>query len=116
MHFKLIVAFVNDEKTDEVIDAAKQAGATGATIISNTRGEGLEGHATFFGLELESRRDMILFLVEKHLSRDVLELIEEVAEYDTSSGAGIAFQLDVEDAVGVAKQVEVLVDRVEDEL
>jgi nitrogen regulatory protein PII len=116
MHFKLLIALVNNEKTVEVIDAAKEAGATGATVISNARGEGLEQATTFFGLQLESPRDMILFLVEKHLSREVLELIEEVAEFDTSSGGGIAFQLDVEDAVGVTKQVEALSEIVEDKL
>ena len=116
MHFKLLIALVNDEKTDVVIEAAKEAGATGATVISNARGEGLKEATTFFGLQLDTPRDMILFLVEKHLSRDVLELIEKVAEFDTSSGAGIAFQLDVEDAVGVTKQVEALSDLVEEKL
>ncbi len=116
MHFKLLIALVNDEKTDDVIHAAKEAGATGATVINNARGEGLEGATTFFGLQLESPRDMILFLVEKHLSRDVLEVVEKVAEFDTSSGAGIAFQLDVEDAVGVTRQVEVLSEVIEEKL
>lgn len=116
MHFKLLIALVNDEKTDHVIEAARKAGATGSTIISNARGEGLNETTTFFGLQLETPRDMILFLVEKHLSRDVLEVIEEVAEFDTSSGAGIAFQIDVEDAVGVTKQVKVLSDVIEEKL
>lgn len=116
MHFKLLIALVNDEKTDEVIEAAKEGGATGATVISNARGEGLKESTTFFGLQLDTPRDMILFLVEEHLSRDVLELIEKVAEFDTSSGAGIAFQLDVEDAVGVTKQVEALSELVEEKL
>ncbi len=116
MHFKLLIAFVNDEKTDVVIDAAKEAGATGATIISNARGEGIKEATTFFGLQLDTARDMILLLVEKHLSREVLEVIESVAEFDTSSGAGIAFQIDVEDAVGVTKQIEVISEVIEEKL
>lgn len=116
MHFKLLIALVNDEKTNQVIEAARKAGATGSTIISNARGEGLNESTTFFGLQLETPRDMILFLVEKHLSRDVLEVIEDVAEFNTTSGAGIAFQVDVEDAVGVTKQVEVLSDVIEEKL
>ncbi len=116
MHFKLLIAFVNDEKTDEVIDAAKDAGATGVTIVSNARGEGMEQATTFFGLQLDSARDMVLFLVEKHLSREVLEVIESVAEFDTSSGGGIAFQIDVEDAVGVTKQIEAISEVIEEKL
>ncbi len=41
MRFKLIMAFIEDAKTDAVLDAARKAGATGATIINNARGEGL---------------------------------------------------------------------------
>lgn len=116
MHFKLLIALVNDEKTDKVIDAARKAGAMGATIISNARGEGVKQTRTFLGLNLEAQRDLVMFLVEEHLSRKVLETIAEVGEMESSSGAGIAFQLDVEDAVGVAHQARLLAERVEDDL
>ncbi|MDH5571510.1 MAG: P-II family nitrogen regulator [Gammaproteobacteria bacterium] len=116
MHFKLIIAFVEDSKTDKVMDAAREAGATGATIISNARGEGLEKSKTFFGLSLETQRDVLLFLVEEHLSRHILEKISDIGKFDTGVGTGIAIQIDVEDAVGVAHQVEKLVNVVGDEL
>ena len=116
MHFKLICAFVQDDKTDAVMDAAKEKGATGATVITSARGEGVKAAKTFFGLNLETQRDVILFLVEEHLSREILETIAEVGEFDTKSGTGIAFKLDVEDAVGVAHQVELLQDVVGEEL
>ena len=108
MHFKLIIAFLEDSKTDKVMEAARKAGATGATVINNARGEGLLKSKTFFGLSLETQRDVVLFLVEKHLSRSILEKIDEVGEFDSSAGAGIAIQIDVEDAVGVAHQIEKL--------
>lgn len=116
MHFKLIVAFVGDNKTDEVIDKVKEAGATGVTIIPGARGEGPGKSRSFFGLSLEEQRDMLLFLVEEHLSRQILELVEEVGELESESGAGVAFQIDVEDAVGLAHQAKIIVDRVEQEL
>lgn len=116
MHFKLIIAFVEDHKTDKVMEAAREAGATGATVIGNARGEGLEKSKTFFGLSLETQRDVLLFLVEEHLSRHILEKIDDVGEFDLGMGNGIAIQIDVEDAVGVAHQVEKLVNLVEDEL
>ena len=113
MHFKLIIAFVDDEKTDSVMAAAREAGATGATVINNARGEGLLQSKTFFGLSLETQRDVVLFLVEQHLSRKILEKIDKIGEFDISAGAGIAIQIDVEDAVGLAHQIEKLVDVVE---
>ena len=116
MHFKLIIAFIEDTKTDKVMEAARNAGATGATVINNARGEGLLQSQTFFGLSLETQRDVVLFLVERHLSRKILEKIDEVGEFDSSAGAGIAIQIDVEDAVGVSHQIEKLENVVEVEL
>ncbi|MGD2074794.1 MAG: P-II family nitrogen regulator [Gammaproteobacteria bacterium] len=113
MHFKLIIAFVEDGKTAKVMDAAREAGATGATVISNARGEGLTKTKTFFGLSLETQRDVLMFLVEEHLSRRILETVCDIGELDETPGTGIAFQVDVEDAVGVSHQVRQLVQRVE---
>ena len=61
MHFKLIIALVDDSKTSAVVEAARQAGATGATILGDARGEGLEPRKTFFGLTMEASRDMLIF-------------------------------------------------------
>lgn len=116
MHFKMIIVFVEDEITDLVMDTARAAGATGATVISNARGEGLKKSETFFGLTLETQRDVLLFLVEEHMSRHILEEIARVGKFDEKPGTGIAFQLDVEDAVGVSHQVNQLSSSVENEL
>ncbi|HEY9147585.1 MAG TPA: P-II family nitrogen regulator [Gammaproteobacteria bacterium] len=116
MHFKLLVALLEDDKTDKVLDAAREAGATGATVLNQARGEGMKQAKTFFGLSLETQRDMVMFLVEEHMSRKILERIAEVGEFDDKPGTGIAFQLDVEDAVGVVHQVQKLSAAVEEEL
>ena len=114
MRFKLLVAFVDDAKTEAVIDAAREAGATGVTRVSNARGEGLKPKKTFFGLSLETQRDLLLMVVEEQRSRAILEKISEAGEFDTTPGTGIAVQLDVEDAVGVAHQMESLADSIGD--
>lgn len=116
MHFKLIIALVEDDKTEKVLDAARETGATGATVINHARGEGLMRSKTFFGLTLETQRDVLLLLVEEHLSRKILEKIAMVGEFDIKPGCGIAFQVDVEDAVGVAQQVASLTEVVEEKL
>ena len=116
MHFKLIIAFLEDSKTDKVLEAAREAGATGSTLIPQARGEGVRKTKTFFGLNLETQRDVALMLVEEHLSRTILETIARVGEFDEEPGAGIAFQIDVEDAVGVIHQIRALSSVVEEEL
>ncbi len=116
MHFKLIIAFVEDEKTDDIMEAAREAGATGCTVINNARGEGIKESKTFFGLTLATQRDVVLLLVEEHLSRDILEHIGKIGEFDAKPGTGIAFLIDVEDAIGVMHQAEELGDIVEENL
>lgn len=116
MHFKLLLVFVEDSKTDIVMAAARDSGATGCTVINHARGEGLDKPKTFLGLGLTTQRDVLLLLVEEHLSRSILEHISEVGEFDARPGTGIALQIDVEDAVGVLRQAEELTEVVEDQL
>ncbi|MBL4744015.1 MAG: P-II family nitrogen regulator [Cycloclasticus sp.] len=116
MHFKLILVFVDDNKTDKVLDAARKVGATGATVINNARGEGINKKKTFLGLNLETQRDVILFLVEEHLSRKILEEIARAGQFDEEPGSGIALKIDVEDAIGVLHQAEEITQAIEEEL
>ncbi len=116
MHFKLIIALTEDSITDKIVEAARAKGATGSTVISSARGEGMQAAKTFLGLNLVTQRDVVLLLVEEHMSRDILETIEEAGELDASPGTGIAFSIDVEDAVGVSHQVSQLSEFVEEEI
>jgi nitrogen regulatory protein PII len=116
MHFKLIVVMVEDRHTDEILAAAREEGATGATVLNQARGEGLSPQKTFLGLSVGNQVEVILMLVEEHLSRHVLERIAKVGEFDETSGTGIAFQVDVEDAIGVRHQIQALEGTVEDRL
>ncbi|MEJ2464421.1 MAG: P-II family nitrogen regulator [Candidatus Thiodiazotropha sp.] len=116
MHFKLIIALVEDSTTEKVLQAARDAGATGSTVINQARGEGVQQSKTFFGLTLETQRDVLLLLVEEHLSRSILETIAEAGHFDDQPGSGIAFQIDIEDAVGVSHQIKTLSPVIEEEL
>ncbi len=116
MKFKLIIALVTNDKTETVTEAARQGGATGCTVITSARGEGLAPAKTFLGLTLEGQSDAILFLVERHLSRHILETIAREGRFDEEPGSGIAFQVDIEDAVGLGSQLETIEQEIEDQL
>jgi nitrogen regulatory protein PII len=116
MHFKLIIALVDEGQTKDIMQAARDAGATGATVVGAARGEGLAPKKTFFGLNLEAQRDMLMFIVEEHLSRQVLEHIAAKGDFENNPGSGLAFQLDVEDTIGLGRQIEVISEEVEEEL
>jgi hypothetical protein len=116
MKFKLVLAMVDDDRLDATLKAAREGGATGVTIIPSGRGEGLKPKRSFFGLELTSQRDVLLFVVEEHLSRGILERIADAGGFDREPGTGIAAQISIEDAVGLGSQVQQLQKRIEDEI
>ena len=104
MKFKIILASVKSEKSDLVVDAAKQAGATGATVIP-ARGTGIREAKTFFGLTLETPTDIIMFLVEEHVVRSILDAINKAGKF-SKPGTGIAFVLPVEHVIGLESQIK----------
>ncbi|MCP3898635.1 MAG: P-II family nitrogen regulator [Desulfobacteraceae bacterium] len=104
MRFKLILSSVKTDITDKIVDTAKEAGATGATIIP-ARGTGIHEAKTFFGLSLEAQTDIILFLVEEHLVVKILDSIKVAGEFH-KPGTGIAFAMPVEHVVGLESQME----------
>ena len=108
MHFKLIIIMVEDKRTSSVLDAARNSGATGCTVLNQARGEGINPARTFLGLSMDSQVDVILLLAEEHLSREILETVARAGEFDETPGTGIAFQINVEDAIGVRHQIQAL--------
>ena len=103
MAYKSIVAMVKPNLTDRVVDSAKQVGATGATIIPAS-GTGAHEAKTFFGLSLDIRTDVIIFLVESDMVKSLLSTIRDAGKF-SEPGTGIAFVLDVEQIIGFESQL-----------
>ena len=104
MKFKIILASVKTDLTDQIVDAAKKAGATGATIIP-ARGTGIREAKTFFGLSLEAQTDIIMFLLEETLVETVLQTIGTAGKFN-KPGTGIAFVVPVDQVIGLESQIE----------
>lgn len=115
MKFKLIVALVDDAETDTIVDAARNSGATGATVITSGRGEGLKQKKSFLGLTVAGHRDMVLFLVEAHRATPILDAVAEAGNFLTRHGSGVVFQVDIEDAIGLESQVKALKTELEED-
>lgn len=116
MKFKLIVAMVNNDVVDVIVETARKLGATGATVITSARGEGLRPSKTFFGLTVEGQVDVALFIVEQHMAREVLEGIAKVGEFDQKKGTGVVLQLDIEDAIGLTSQLSAIKEEIEEKI
>lgn len=101
MHLKSIIIFLDDCKAERVTEAARKASATyrhnhhfQRTWRKN------EQSRDFSGAVSGNSVDIIVPLIEEHLSRTIMETIAEIGQFDATAGTGIAFQIDVEDAVG----------------
>ena len=93
---------VKPDLTGRVVDSAKKVGATGATIIPAS-GTGAHEAKTFFGLSLDIRTDVVLFLVDNEMVEPVLSAIKEAGRFN-EPGTGIAFVLAVEQTAGLESQ------------
>lgn len=113
MQFKLIMALVKPNITDDVVDAMKSAGATGATIIP-ARGTGIHEAKSFFGLTIEDRTDILVFLVEEHVVENLMEVIRLAGKFN-EPGTGIAFVLPIEHIAGLESQMKTFKDQARDQ-
>jgi nitrogen regulatory protein PII len=103
MPYKSIVAMIKPNLTDKVVNSAKQVGVTGATIIPASGTGGREAK-TFFGLSLDIRTDVVIFLVDDEIVELVLSAIKEAGRFE-EPGTGIAFVLAVEQTAGFESQL-----------
>jgi len=94
---------VKPDLTDRVVNSAKQVGATGATIIPAS-GTGAHEAKSFFGLSLDIRTDIVVFLVDDDIVEPVLSAIKEAGRFN-EPGTGIAFVLAVEQTAGLESQL-----------
>lgn len=106
MRFKVIIAMVEEDHQEKVIAAAKAAGATGVTIL-NARGEGIHEKKSFFGLQMEQQRDVLLFIVEDFHANSIMDTIYKAGNFH-EKGHGIAFSWTVDRVVGTESQMRIL--------
>ena len=97
--YEVIIALVNSGFSETVMDAAREEGAHGGTII-RARGTGTEEMEEKYGIIITPDKEMIMILVPKEIRDKVLEAVYHAVGLGTE-GAGIAFSLPVEAVVGL---------------
>ncbi len=100
MH-ELVIAVVNRKYTDTAIEAARTAGATGATVfhtksINNSKAEGA------IGTTIDQETDSVFFLTTHEFKNKIMEAVRDAAGLKTEGGA-IIFSLPVDDLVGIGR-------------
>jgi nitrogen regulatory protein P-II 1 len=97
--YKLVAAILPKGTTGKVLDAAREAGAEGGTILL-ARGTGVHEARRFFGISVSTERELLLILVEGERARAVLEAVVASGRLDEPA-RGIAFVLAVEEVMGI---------------
>ena len=98
--YELILCIVNTGFSDTVMDAAKEVGARGGTVI-HARGTANKEAEQFFHITIQPDKEVVLILVPAEIKDDVLHAIYRMAGLK-SEGQGIAFSLAVDEAVGLS--------------
>ena len=96
---ELIICIVNNGFSDTVMEAAKDAGARGGTVL-NARGTANKEAESFFHIAIQPEKEIVLILVPLNVKDAVLHSLYEKAGLDTM-GQGIAFSLPVDNVVGL---------------
>lgn len=100
MH-ELVIAIVGTKYTDIAIDAARAAGATGATVF-RTKSINNERAEQSIGTTINRETDSIFFLTTLEYKTKIMEAVRDAAGLKTEGGA-VIFSLPVDDLVGVGR-------------
>jgi len=101
--YDLIVTIVPKGSAEKALRASQEAGAEGGTIFYG-RGAGIHETRKILGVPIEPEKEILLTVVPRSLSDDVLEGIVRAAHLD-APGTGIAFVMALEKVAGICHQV-----------
>ena len=96
---ELIYVILNEGCSDEVMDAARAAGAAGGTVI-HAKGTGMEGAEKFLGISLAAEKEMIYIVVHRDKRNDIMSAIMRDAGM-ASKAKSICFTLPVSATAGL---------------
>lgn len=100
MH-ELVIAVVNEKYSDAAVDAARAAGATGATVF-HTRSVDNAKIEQAMGASIPKETDSIFFLTTKEYKLKIMEAIRDSAGLKTE-GSAVIFSVPVDDLVGIGR-------------
>lgn len=102
--YEVIFCIVNAGFTDEVMDAAREFGARGGTVI-RARGTANAEAEKLFNIAIQPEKEIVMILVESKIKDDILHAIYRAVGLKTP-GQGIAFSMPVESVVGLTAPEE----------
>ena len=98
---ELLIVITNQGHTEQVMDAARSAGATGGTSI-HAKGSGVEAAQRFFGVSIAAERELVFILVREENRREIMKAIMTQAGVQ-SEAQSVVFSLPVSDIAGLRR-------------
>ncbi|KAA0876539.1 transcriptional regulator [Nitrincola tapanii] len=101
MKFSVLAAIVPEDLEQSVIDKARDLGAGGITILTG-RGISNNSKKTFFGLTYEGSQSVLLMVLEKGLSLEILKAVQQLLTTDKENNSqGVVFSFPLEHLGGI---------------
>lgn len=101
---ELVVAVINQGFSDILMDAARDAGARGGTIV-HARRSGAEEAAKFFGISIQEEKEIVAILIHKEQKKELMQAVSKTCGM-RSEARGIIFSLPVESCAGISSMQE----------
>lgn len=96
---ELVVAIARQGHTDQVMNAARSAGATGGTVV-HAKGAGTDLAKKFFGVSIASERELVFILAKEENRKEIMKAIMTQAGMKSDAEA-IVFSMPVSDIAGL---------------
>lgn len=101
---EMIVCIVDAGFSDAVMDAAKEFGAKGGTVLF-ARGTAAKEAEIFFKITIQPEKELVIILVPRAIKDDILHALYRSVGLGTPA-QGIAFSLPVDSVVGLSAPQE----------
>ena len=99
-NYQMVICIVNAGFSSVVIDAAREVGARGGTVIHG-RGTANREAEKIFQIVVQPDKEIVMILVKNEIKDAVLTAIHQKAGLETD-GQGIAFSMPVDRTVGIS--------------
>ncbi len=101
--YELIVVVINAGYADAVMDAAREAGAGGGTVL-HAKGTGSMRGEKFYNMRFADEKDMVYIVAHKSEKAAVMKAVNQKAGPD-SEARGICFSLPISSVMGLRSRV-----------
>ena len=96
---ELLIVVGNRGYSEQIMDAAREAGATGGTVV-HANGTGMKRAEKFLGISLASERELVMIVSATPKKNAIMQSIMKKAGLETDAKA-IVFSLPVTDTAGL---------------